>query len=1012
MIMSLIVSDEPKIEEIITAARQQTTKCKIPLISTSGNQRTKPMNNIENTIVTNSRPRLTNRTRDQGMVPGRTLHTIPMLRIRPEREKLLPALKRPSTIPKRVTNENKSGRSVITVPVPQRNSSKSNPLRFLGLPTQNNIMKQEELEIQQNQTDGCLYEDLNEQESITSESHKITKLKTVWQEKMVTFEKSKKELEDRQNQVMELYASLRNTHRKMKLLGQKVNLPSAEELHIMNVAKLSPEQLLQLCAGGEPKALEHSTLDNKVTFDVNKLLNIPNSLVDKCEETLFKRKEIINWFESLMSQEKGISTKTLTMKIKEFNAENDLLKSSLDQLRTEFLKEINDIIDCLRKNANETMALQLRTKELSCALSDLNTQNAEMRKQIHSGDHHRPYANRNKIEELEKELKEEKYKKSIMKDRLSRAEHQLKTNVERVVQLEAALEQARSESWSLERTVQQQHQQNQKLQEDFDQELNKLTQSIKDNTTHLEDIALAREKLQSEKEEVEKRLEELSASYNKSIKDMKHEMNLNIAKLIEIEKKYNDSIEEKKTLQENIDDLRTDLLESELRVKDLVRELDEKESILETKQCVQKELESTKTDLEHRKTEIEEYKRLLFEKGEEIDELKSKLSTEKAIKDILEKKDELLAEQKEKQQELKEKLKERESQMKSYYEELMNLKNQITQLREFGAFDNLNDVGNMINQQRDKLFELTKRQEEYDEKLQTKENEIKRLVESMTEQEHVLNKKEKEIKMLNEKEEEHMNIINLLHNKLELRNEADIDHRHQLIEKSAEINTLINSVESRKNHIIELENIILAQEEQIRKASLRRKKDQEKINMFEKRIAELESRQTEMNFNNQETPENLDNLIKILEDELDTPFGTNVEVNSKLGVNHFTTQSKNYKKNKSNRQTSTDLEKNDFAPVKIVMGSSNKNTRRPNGIEYFKGDHFLLKKAIRSTNNREWIGPNDASVCSTSTTATMNTSLKGLPYSTKENLPINHLTSRPCTDEIRSKMLKFAGHRI
>lgn len=61
---------------------------------------------------------------------------------------------------------------------------------------------------------------------------------------------------------------------------------------------------------------------------------------------------------------------------------------------------------------------------------------------------------------------------------------------------------------------------------------------------------------------------------------MKHEMNLNIAKLIEIEKKYNDSIEEKKTLQENIDDLRTDLLESELRVKDLVRELDEKESIL------------------------------------------------------------------------------------------------------------------------------------------------------------------------------------------------------------------------------------------------------------------------------------------------------------------------------------------------------------------------------------------------------------------------------------------------
>lgn len=35
----------------------------------------------------------------------------------------------------------------------------------------------------------------------------------------------------------------------MTELGQRPNLPSAEDLRIMNVAKMTPDQLLQLCAG-------------------------------------------------------------------------------------------------------------------------------------------------------------------------------------------------------------------------------------------------------------------------------------------------------------------------------------------------------------------------------------------------------------------------------------------------------------------------------------------------------------------------------------------------------------------------------------------------------------------------------------------------------------------------------------------------------------------------------------------------------------------------------------------
>lgn len=62
-------------------------------------------------------------------------------------------------------------------------------------------------------------------------------------------------------------------------------------------------------------------------------------------------------------------------------------------------------------------------------------------------------------QELEKDLKEEKCKRSILRDRLTRAEGQLKMSSEKVSQLEAALEKSRAQVYSLERTVQMLHEQ-------------------------------------------------------------------------------------------------------------------------------------------------------------------------------------------------------------------------------------------------------------------------------------------------------------------------------------------------------------------------------------------------------------------------------------------------------------------------------------------------------------------------------------------------------------------------
>lgn len=52
----------------------------------------------------------------------------------------------------------------------------------------------------------------------------------------------------------------------------------------------------------------------------------------------------------------------------------------------------------IRKTANEIVSQQLRSEELTYTLSDLNSQNADLRKQINNSDHLRSYANKCKLE--------------------------------------------------------------------------------------------------------------------------------------------------------------------------------------------------------------------------------------------------------------------------------------------------------------------------------------------------------------------------------------------------------------------------------------------------------------------------------------------------------------------------------------------------------------------------------------------------------------------------------------
>uniref|UniRef100_A0A2A4JGC0 Uncharacterized protein n=1 Tax=Heliothis virescens TaxID=7102 RepID=A0A2A4JGC0_HELVI len=980
-----------------------------------------------------SRPKSANRVKDELGI-GRPAHSMPRS-ARPDRDRFAMPLKRPSTIPKKITDHgqgSKTGRAVITVPLngSQRAQTKNTNN---DLPDQETIQKQERCED---------FDDLDstptiDKDSLCSRSEKMTKLKISWQENMVQFEKMKNDLRDRQKAIMELYALMRNTHQKMSVLGQKAILPPSDDLRIMNVAKLTAEQLLQLCAVRQPDDKIQKTKDGQsstkapITVDMNKLYGMPSKLVSTCEQTLFKRKEIIDWFESLKTEEKGIAMHKLSKKINEFNAENEMLKCSLDQAKSEFVKELNEIIDYMRKSANETVALQLRTEELTYEISDLNSQNNDLRKQIHNSDHLRSQTNKNKIEELEKELKEERCKKIFLRDRLAKAEGQIKMNGERASQLEAALEQARTQTRSLERTIQQLHEQNQKLQTDFDKELNDLRESIRENTMHLEEIADAREKLQTEKEDLESRLGELSKFYNESLVSIKHDMNMNVAKLIETEKKYEEQSEQKKNLEAKMESLCSQLLDSEIRLKELTKELQDTKERLSQALPYEKELISTKRDLDIAVIEIEEYRTRLAEQNETIKEyennFKECISLEESLKNNLMNKEEYIAELEKKQSLLEQQLQESECKMGSYEEQLSNLKTHIAELQEdFGEFENLNQLHEMVNQQRAKLLEATRQNGELAEALQKKDMELERHLDSFAEQEQLLEERNGVIKMLSGKDEEQTNIIKLLRTNLEMRNQADMDLNQQITEKNAEIEALITNVETRKQQVTQLEKIILTLEDQTRKASLQRRKDQDKIKLLEQKVAEYENYHLE-NRHIEVPSNNLDSIIKILEDEL----GTSLE--PPLNKEHDFVPSKkkylgdrrrdkleNFECNKGQSQPVHQNE-HETQPTKIAMNNF-KKTYITSTEEQFKGDTLDRKKAITNIDTQKWVPSPEPNINAYANPPTIKDNnyppFRGLlPAGShiKDNLlsrNIQLLTSNQLRDEKKCKMFKIAGHRL
>ncbi|KAG7305232.1 hypothetical protein JYU34_009271 [Plutella xylostella] len=747
--------------------------------------------------------------------------------------------------------------------------------KLSGLPDQDTGIKPEEAEIKDDyskenslisSTNKSSHEtDADAGDMVLTETDEISLLQINWQEKLTKYEQMKTDLNTSQRDIMQMYASLRDAHNRLCAVGlEPAPMPPAQDLRVMNVASLTPAQVMEICG--------KDLINVNSLIDMDKLHKVHDDILAACDMALLKRNEIIDWMSTIIkNDEKGIGLNSFKRKINEFTRGSKKLEADMEAIKIGFDNGVKEVMDFITKSIHDTMALQLRNEELNSALTELHSQTSDLRKQLQTN--HRVYSAKQKTEDLEKELKEEKCRKNIIKERLMKAEVLLKAATEKVVQLEFELDDAKSVAWNMEEKVHDLQEQNMNLQREFNKELNKLRQSIQDNTVHLKEIASAREQLQIEKYELENQREQQMAYYKTTFDDMQNNKKSIENNLKEAEEKLQVCNDDKNQIALEMESVREDLVLTRRQLEDYVKKLEEKDAELRKAQVLHQEMNET---LKEKTLEIRELKNKMIQVNEiiisnehDLKVLKEKTELVDELKCDLLKKETLLTELQNAKHELEDQLQERNYTIQKYQDQESIIRRHMDLFKEdIGDFIDLNNLRQIMRGQISKITDMTTKNKILTDDLQKKETECLKIVERNNNLDLLLKQKNEVLKQLSDKEQEQNEIIELLQADIAMRVEMDTKANKTLSEKDIEIESLTNNVEKRKEQIKELETIVHTLEEQNRTMNVQRQLDRETINSLEDRIAGYESLCAELQENVDLPKDNIENLMKILEKEL------------------------------------------------------------------------------------------------------------------------------------------------
>ncbi|XP_047989053.1 myosin-11-like isoform X2 [Leguminivora glycinivorella] len=673
--------------------------------------------------------------------------------------------------------------------------------------------------------------------------------------KQKQFQQMKKELDVKQQAVLEAFDNLRSLRERLpRESGLGSGEGATQELLVFNVADWPGEELEQLCRGavadtdGALQLIESFSVDESNFNEVEgKVMKIPEQFTELCLQAFAARQELIDWVKDLLlhsDNPQDCGEGEATQRIANYNTKGLQLCETLKELKEQADCAVDSVAYFTKRMWRDQNTLisvgKVLVRDVACLKQNLETQSnviEQMQSQLNN------LQNGTSNTQIQQELEEERAAKTVLKEKLAMAENLHRQSRNRISKMDRQLREAEASIATLTSTVKVLEEQSRQREIQLEARARKMRETLKTGEVASGHLAQKRDALQAEVTELKQQIEKLTANFNSNIKDLENKL-----------KETKSALEEQISLNQKKDielasarDAAT--AESKATVEQLLTKIRDLENIAahnpEQKQPTSREMEllaelqATKESLRLVEEEVIVFKQekvRFLETLAKIAESDDKVGMQQKLAAELLSKEEIIGKLQVQMRELTKNdklLSQKVVQYEQYVKVLQTNRSGVTNLEESNE-----NFQKEILDLRMKLLEEVHRNEELTEALAKKDQQLEQQDKTSRAQARVIKVREELINLLKNKENEQTRELLALQQDLENRMKIVDEVNKQIAAKAVEIQELFATLESKQQQIHRLEKIVLMLEEQQRRSQAQRTRHEEKIAALEHELAE------------------------------------------------------------------------------------------------------------------------------------------------------------------------------
>ncbi|XP_004927928.1 uncharacterized protein LOC101738576 [Bombyx mori] len=693
------------------------------------------------------------------------------------------------------------------------------------------------------------------QASRLSNTRQLDEIKSTFVSKHKQFNSMKKDLDLKQQAVLEVFQNLKSLYERLNNEGISACgegfLP--QELILFNVADWTAQEVAQLyrdaIASSTPEnALE--LLDETMPIDEcaleklnSKVMNVSDCFTNLCHKAFAARQEVIDWVKNLfenLDQTDGDILEHLSR----YNDQGFELCGALRELKTQAEDAVNTVTDLSKRACHERRTLiavgEALVREVAKLRQDVETRNVmidEIRELRSESE------NTKALEEMRHELDEERTAKLAIKEKLTTTESQLRQTRNRVAKMDKQLREAEASITSLTGTVKMLEDQSRQKEVQLEARARKLRESLKTGEVTTSQLIQQRDSLQAEVLECKQQIEKLTVQHKSAIQQLEEDLKQTKRALQEQCEITKREIELKERTETELQDSRNAIEELQAKIIELEKSKPNPDLPTEREIDLWAELQATKETLRVTEDEVTTCKRekvRFLETLTKITESENKIGIQQKLAAELLNKEEIIGKMQIQTRELIKNIKLNEQkviQYEQYVRDLQAHNRTIANCQESPNGISYQDLQQEIMDLKMKLLDVVHRNEELSEILAKKDQELEQQDKNSRGQARVIKIREELINVLKNKETEQSRELAALQQDLEHRMRIVDEVNKQIAAKADEIQELFATLENKQQQIHRLEKIVLALEEQQRRAQAQRTRHEEKIAALEHELA-------------------------------------------------------------------------------------------------------------------------------------------------------------------------------